>query len=374
MRGNLETTTSSYISRHLRTLIFQATWTTVVLYGNRRNSMKRIVITGTSGYLGQHLLHAFLTAADDGTISTSSNYHVYALYRSAQGFPEAVKAIRCASNVTVTIERLDLTDSEQVSQWVERHSDLDVCIHAAAMSSPKLCQEQADAARACNVPTAFFDALRKLSVQIIALSTDQVYDGTQPPYSETDSTRACNFYGQSKLEMEEHLLSINDDIDHDSENPPQSGVTILRSSIMLGSKAPILPSIAHGTFLHFCQSREGVETEFYTDERRSVVAVADVVAVIQSLVANDNAAAAGIFNLGGPQSVSRLEMAEAVFSYSGYDKRYLIAKEKATLKDPPQVPSPLDISMDNSKITELTQRKFQVLEEIVRATFSETKP
>jgi dTDP-4-dehydrorhamnose reductase len=337
--------------------------------------MKRIAITGASGYLGQHLLNAYLTdpprttllAADDGTNRTSFDYHIYALYRSAQGFPDAVKAIPFASHVTVTIGCLDLTDSEQVSQWVERHSDLDVCIHAAAMSSPKLCQEQADAARACNVPTAFFDALRKHSVKIIALSTDQVYDGTQPPYRETDSTGPCNVYGQSKLEMEEYILSINDERGHDSS---QSGVTVLRSSIMLGSKAPILPSIAHGTFLHFCQSREGAETEFYTDERRSVVAVADVVAVIQCLVVNDNATTAGIFNLGGPQSVSRLEMAEAVFSYSGYDKRYLIAKEKVALKDPPPIPSPLDISMDNSKITELTQRNFQVLEEMVRATFS----
>jgi dTDP-4-dehydrorhamnose reductase len=160
----------------------------------------------------------------------------------------------------------------------------------------------------------FFDALRKHSVKIIALSTDQVYDGTHPPYRETDSAGPCNVYGQSKLEMEDYMLSINngddDDDDDDSGHPPRSDVIVLRSSIMLGSKAPILPSIAHGTFLHFCHSREGVETEFYTDERRSVVAVADVVAVIQWLVANDNVAAAGTFNLGGPQSVSRLEMAE----------------------------------------------------------------
>jgi dTDP-4-dehydrorhamnose reductase len=274
--------------------------------------MKRIVITGASGYLGQHLLNAFLTdpplqTLADGT-NSASNYHIYALYRSAQGFPDAVKAAPCASNVTVTIECLDLTDSEQVSQWVERHSDLDVCVHTAAMSSPKLCEERADVARACNVPTVFFDALRKHSVKIIAFSTDQVYDGTHAPYRETDSARPCNVYGQSKLEMEDYLSPI-------------SNVTVLRSSIMLGSKAPILPSIAHGTFLHFCQGREGIETDFYTDERRSVVAVADVVAVIQWLVANDNAVAlAGTFNLGGTQSVSRLEMAEAVFSYSGYDK------------------------------------------------------
>jgi dTDP-4-dehydrorhamnose reductase len=326
--------------------------------------MKRIVITGASGYLGQHLLNAFLTdpplqTQADGT-SSPSNYHIYALSRSAQGFPDAVRAVPCASNVTVTIECLDLTDSEKVSKWVERHSDLDVCVHTAAMSNPKLCQEQADVARACNVPAVFFDSLRKHSVKIIAFSTDQVYDGAHAPYRETDSAGPCNVYGQSKLEMEDYLLSSS-----------ISNATILRSSIMLGSKAPILPSIAHGTFLHFCQGREGIETDFYTDERRSVVAVADVVAVIQWLVANDNAVAlAGTFNLGGTQSVSRLEMAEAVFSYSGYDKRYLIAKEKAALKDPPQVPSPLDISMDNSKITELTQRKFHTLQEMVRATFS----
>jgi dTDP-4-dehydrorhamnose reductase len=342
-------------------------------------STKRIVLTGASGYLGQHLLHAFLTdppaqVLADGTTSTNSKYHIYALYRSAQGFADAAKAVPCVSNVTLTFECLDLSDSEQVLQWAENHSDLDVCIHAAAMSSPKLCQQQPVAARACNVPTVFLDALRKQSVKIIALSTDQVYDGNRPPYRETDATGPCNVYGQSKLEMEEYMkntLSFDSNSDATVSNSDVPSATVLRSSIMLGPKAPILPSIAHDTFLHLCQSRQGAETEFYTDECRSVVAVADVVAVLQWLVANYEynvvAATAGTFNLGGPQSVSRLDMAEAVFSHFAYDNCYLIAKEKAALKGKD---SPLDISMNSNKIAELTKHKFQTLQEMVRATFS----
>jgi dTDP-4-dehydrorhamnose reductase len=170
-------------------------------------------------------------------------------------------------------------------------------------------------------------------------------------------------------------------------------VVILRSSIILGRKAPILPEHAHDTFLHFCASRRGMTTDFYTNERRSVVSVDDVIASIQWFVCdyccsssstkNDNGTitktTTGIFNLGGPASVSRFDMARAVFEHLGYDPVHLVAKEKqqsSTTTYSPQehekhiVPSPLDISMDSTRIESVTGRTFEPLSSIVQKTFS----
>jgi dTDP-4-dehydrorhamnose reductase len=349
------------------------------------SNTRRIILTGASGFLGQHLLSAFLTNPppgvvpvqqaeddeDETTADAAGNavcHHIIALYRSVSGFPEAVQALTCATNVDVTVECLDITKEEQVKAWLANHTALtssDVCIHTAAMSSPKHCQQNAEAARACNVPTFFFDVLQKRNVEIIAFSTDQVYNGTHPPYRETDERGgpSCNMYGTTKIEMEDYLLQPTF---YDS-----SAVTVLRSSIMLGPKAPILPDVAHTTFLHFCATRSADETEFYTDECRSIVAVQDVVTVLQRLVAlkrNGAPSAAAVFNLGGPESVSRFDMARAVFAHLHYAPQYLIAKKKAGLPVGP-VPSPLDITMDSSKIQDHTQLQFQTLNDLVRATF-----
>lgn len=46
-----------------------------------------IVLTGASGYLGQHILHRLVTNPPPGDLE---HVHIYALYGSKEGFPEAV--------------------------------------------------------------------------------------------------------------------------------------------------------------------------------------------------------------------------------------------------------------------------------------------
>jgi dTDP-4-dehydrorhamnose reductase len=260
---------------------------------------------------------------------------------------------------------LDLTDVNAVEEWMKAKDDAHffssrdcnttttttttttntlVCIHTAALSNPRQCQQDAARAHTLNVPTAFFDACQARGCAMICLSTDQVYCGSCPPYTDdeqqaersTASLRPVNVYGATKLAMEQSVLQCP------SKDAPS---VILRSSINLGREAPILPEHAHDTFLHFCASRQGVETEFYTDERRTVVSVDDVIASIHWFVRDScrrlpvvhvstkddigtmPPPVTGIFNMGGPTSVSRFDMARAVFEHLGYDPVHLVAKE-----------------------------------------------
>ena len=63
------------------------------------------------------------------------------------------------------------------------------------------------------------------------------------------------------------------------------------------------------------------------------------------------------------------------FEYLGYAKNVLKAEEKGyhqpTSSAAAVVPSPLDISMDSSKIVNMTGLSFRTLEEMVQITFAD---
>jgi dTDP-4-dehydrorhamnose reductase len=320
-----------------------------------KRTPRKIVLTGASGYLGQHILHRLVTDPPPGDLE---RVHIFAVYGSKEGFSEAVMQLDATK--TITVESLDLSNDQAVTVWIKDHPGMDVCIHTAALSSPRACEDEKERARNLNVPHHFFEQLEAGNCRIIALSTDQVYEGTAPPYVETDAAKPVNVYGTTKLAMEDCLSKCTDAV-------------VLRSSIILGPKAPLAP--AHDTFLHFCASREDKSTDFYTDECRSVIFVNDVVETILWFAqaslggATDDASHRGrVFNMGGPVSVSRVDLARAVFDHLAYNNECIQAKEKATVPIG-AVASPLDIAMNSSRLTTLLNRRFATLKEMIQATF-----
>lgn len=318
---------------------------------------RRIVLTGASGFLGQHLLSSFLFSP--------SHFEIFVLFGGSSDKEEFMHAIQSIETpVTTHLQALDLSDAAAAKQWVEAQAPpLDLCLHLAALSSPRLCEEHPERAHATNNPTAFLEALAVARVPTVILSTDQVYDGTtEALYRETDATHPVNTYGQTKVALEHSLAEIftKHSIPHVS----------LRSSIILGPRAPL--SEAHDTFLHFCEKRgrEQQETTFYTDEIRNVVSVQNVVSVLLYFCRQGiSPAACGVYNMGGKDQASRYDMAQAVCAHFGYKTDILIAAEKANLP-PSGVASPLDISMDSTKLETLTGVQFKGLQDIVKDTFS----
>jgi dTDP-4-dehydrorhamnose reductase len=307
--------------------------------------MKRLIITGASGFLGQHFLHKLITK--------NEHYEIHAMYRTMEGFEDSVNDTIKESNVKIFFATCDLTDPASISGYIQAHGTFDICIHLAALSSPGTCEQDPDQARALNVPTHLFNALGE--TPIVALSTDQVYDGKTPVYSETDQVKPLNVYGATKVEMEEHLLANS------------NYAICLRSSIILGPLAPF--GKAHSTFLHFCRSRETQETTFYTDEIRNVIAVENVVGILEWFCKNGvTKQTRGVYNMGGKTRASRVDMALTVAMKCGYSPDVIISSKKA---DQPAgvVLSPLDISMDSTALEDLVGFEFHGLQEIVSATF-----
>jgi dTDP-4-dehydrorhamnose reductase len=302
----------------------------------------------------QHLLYNLLTCDDNCWDET---LEIVALVHSKAELVASLNTLQQKSKHNVSVESLDLSDSLKVEAWFSLKPPFDACVHTAAWSSPKQCQDNPEQAYRINNPTTFFASLCPCA-KLICISTDQAYlgDNAAAPYAETDIAQPVNVYGATKVAMETSALSCT-----------ATAVVLLRCSLILGPPAPLLE--AHTTFLQFCASRQA--TAFYTNERRSAVFVNDVVACVVWFLTNTFTS--DVYNLGGPASVSRHDMARAVYEYLQYDVNSLIAVEKAVAPDD-VLPSPLDISMDIQKIQQTTGLKFSDLPAMLEATFPPTVP
>lgn len=299
----------------------------------------RILLTGASGYLGQHLLNHLVQSPPPGDVT----YKITALYNKAEHFATAAAAAS-SSHVQIIPKKCNLVEYDETDSY-------DICIHTAAISNIRACQEDPEKAEAINNPTKFLEATK--NIPMIALSTDQVYDGKQTVDPNDTSSfyqeaiakpNPLNVYAKTKLKTEETLKELR------SPNVP---TYVLRSSIILGPKAPISPEDAHGTFLDWVKTRQGQETNLWANEFRTVVSVKHACNVIGWMVRQNTAACSTgdefhIFNLGGNKRVNRLDLGKAVFAHFGFEADVLKSADQTS----PTVP--LDISMDCSSLAKHT--------------------
>ncbi|VAI51894.1 unnamed protein product [Triticum turgidum subsp. durum] len=176
---------------------------------------------------------------------------------------------------------------------------------------------------------------------LIHLSTDQVYEGVKSFYKEEDETLPVNMYGKSKVAAEKFITE------------KCSNYAILRSSIIYGPQtiSPVEKSLP----VQWMNSvlSQGQQVDFFNDEYRCPVYVKDMVDVILSLIKSwlsDGKKVQVLLNVGGPDRVSRLQMAESVAEVRGYSKSIIKSVPASSVNR--GVASPPDISMD---ITRLTQ-------------------
>ena len=113
-------------------------------------------------------------------------------------------ALRHGDTNTIT---LDIRNEGAVRQFIADQAP-DAIVVAAAERRPDVCENDPVLARALNVDALGFiaSAAREIGSWILSISTDYVFDGTQPPYQPDDAPNPLNAYGRSKLDGERALL------------------------------------------------------------------------------------------------------------------------------------------------------------------------
>ena len=125
-----------------------------------------LILTGASGYLGQHLLSHWIR---EGVIQDESSvqFYITALYHKSETFPNAVEAFRQSNQphtsiLDVVVSSIDLTNpSPDDIKSLLQFSDVSsvIVVHSAALSSPRACQADPETARVINILKKFLDAL-----------------------------------------------------------------------------------------------------------------------------------------------------------------------------------------------------------------------
>ncbi|KAH7429580.1 hypothetical protein KP509_09G057100 [Ceratopteris richardii] len=286
-----------------------------------------IVVVGGSGYLGMHLLQ-----------SLSIHFRRLAFtYFSHPPSPALCAAIPHARPFAV-----DLRSGDGFSSISNEMGPPQVVINCAAVSIPRECEADPVSARSINVPHALISWLSSLSdvdpPLLVQLSTDQVYEGTKSFYKEDDEAKPVNTYGRSKLEAEQLIMET------------WHNYAILRSSIIYGPEAivQVPKSLPIQWMMEVLRSGKGAD--FFMDEFRSPVFVKDIVRMVEVLAKkkiDKEPTMQLLLNAGGPQRLSRAEMAEIVAEVGGFDKSLIRHIRAASVNR--GVASPADISMDMSR-------------------------
>lgn len=138
--------------------------------------MKRILITGADGQLGQ-------------------------CFRKI--VPNPAENVFLFENRTT----LDITNNDAVFTYFDKQKP-DFCINTAAYTQVDTAETNRKEAYQTNVEGVknLIEACDEFQVKLIQLSTDFVFDGTKrSPYLETDLPHPQSYYGQTKLEAEEWI-------------------------------------------------------------------------------------------------------------------------------------------------------------------------
>jgi dTDP-4-dehydrorhamnose reductase len=147
-----------------------------------KNSTKTVLITGGTGLLGKGMEET----APSGT-------KIYSVHLRDYKVPKG----------RATHLSLDLRDKRAVERLFTKHR-FDAVVHAAGIASVDYVETHYAESLESNIVSTLnvTAACRQRGIHLVYVSTNAVFDGTKPPYSEGDPVRPVNKYGRLKVECE----------------------------------------------------------------------------------------------------------------------------------------------------------------------------
>ena len=280
-----------------------------------------VMITGASGLLGRACAQAF---AD-------------------------LKPITCAwSRAGNDDLRIDLKDPEAVRAAVEEQSP-DLIIHTAAERKPDICENQQDQTLALNVDATrtVAEVAAEINAKLVYISTDYVFDGSNPPYAVDDTCNPLNFYGQTKRAGEEAVLKA-------------SGKHIVLRVPILYGEVETLDESAVTALLNELLNPAPHAVDHWAI--RYPTYVADVAQTLRNWSEQllNNPESGGIYHMSGAEAYTKYEMACTIGDVLRFDHSHLSPDHQP----PAGAPRPQNGHLDLSRIQQETR--------IQQTSFSDT--
>ncbi len=230
----------------------------------RPKRLKLLYVTGSSGFLGGHIVNGIAAEPWEIVAQTSQALDL----RNRDSVINVIGDWRPTAIIHTAYRRND------------RRSNVDATRHVA-------------------------EAAAKFGARLVHVSTDAVFAGRPAPYTEQDSPTPIHDYGRQKAEAEQIVAEFC------------PGAVIVRTSLLLGG------SRYGGTELsgHEIAVRDAISSRspmtFFTDEVRSPVLVDDLAASLTKLAGRPEIV--GVLHLAGPEAVTRADLARMIARRHGWD-------------------------------------------------------
>ena len=227
------------------------------------------LITGASGFVGSFMCRHLASSCN-----VTGAYH--------------------SNPVTIpgcTMAMLDITDRRKVRIAVEKARPTHI-IHAAAISSPDICENNQQMAWDVNYCGTGFvlEAAAVMNSRMVFISTDLVFDGMRGNYTETDQPNPLNIYSRTKFYAEQSCMK-------NSKN-----CIVIRITLQYGF------NIGNGsTFSDWILERlkKGRDAPLFTDQFRTPSYIEDTARGLE--LAALHGKAGELYHLTGPEKISRYD-------------------------------------------------------------------
>jgi dTDP-4-dehydrorhamnose reductase len=238
---------------------------------------------------------------------------------------EVLEALAPHDVIGVEHARLDVTDRDAVLSVVASVNP-DAIVHCAAMTAVDRCESEPDHAFLVNAMGTRFvmEAARRARAYVVAISTDYVFDGTQPePYDEWDTPAPRSVYGRSKLAGEREI-------------DPASAV--VRTSWIVGRYGTNMAK----TVLRL--AADDAPLAFVDDQRGCPTVAADLARMLRTFVVER---LPGTWHVTNQGAVSWFEFAQEVLKATGDDPARVAPIATKDLDPPRPAPRPANSVLDN---------------------------
>ena len=279
------------------------------------SKVKKILITGSNGLLGQKLVY---------NLKQRKDVELYAT---------AIGENRLIDKSGYSFLSLDITDRNNVNKVIENVGP-DVIINTAAMTNVDACELNKEACWKINVDAVNYlvEASIKSNSHFIHLSTDFVFDGESGPYSEKDTPNPLHYYAESKLAAEKIIQKKS------------NNWAVLRTIIIYG----ITDNMSRSNLVLWSKGEieKGNTIRVVNDQYRSPTLAEDLA---EGCIAVADKNAQGIYHLSGPETNSILELVYKVAEYYNLDKSKIIHVTSASLNQPAKRPLKTGFIIEKAK-------------------------
>ena len=288
--------------------------------------MKRILVTGSNGLLGQKLTDISVRDKDIEIIATS------------------VGANRHPLKSGYIYEEFDIRDAERLVELVEKYRP-DAIINTAAMTNVDTCEAERDMCKALNVDAVgtLVAVCQKYNIHLVHVSTDFIFDGEDGPYSEEAKPNPLSYYGLTKLQAEEKLKSSS------------SRWAVLRTIIVYG----IVSDMSRTNIVLWAKGalEKGVPINVVNNQWRMPTLAEDLAIGCILAVKKE---AEGVFNISGKDLMSIIEIVERVADFFELDKSLIIPISAESLNQTARRPKKTGFVLDKAiRELEYQPRSFE---------------